>query len=243
MDRESENVRQARESFERILRRQAYTEIIRDDEQRSLLLDMLRGGDYKKILDIGTGTGYLAFALAETYPRALVHGIDIVRGIAEGNRPSNLVFQTFDGLTYPFGENTFDLIVSRYAFHHFPNSKSAVEQMYRLLIPGGRVLISDPVRAAEDREEIMDRFMRIKKDGHIRFYAREELEELFAAAGFSVEKQIITHMAFPFAPRKEYEELYETLTDGDRCCYGITKENGTVWVRNMEVGNTVFIKI
>ncbi len=242
MDRESETVRQARESFDRILRRQAYTEIIRDDEQRSLLLDMLRGGDYKKILDIGTGTGYLAFALAETYPRALVHGIDIVRGIAEENRPSNLVFQTFDGLTYPFEENTFDLIVSRYAFHHFPNSKSAVEQIYRLLLPGGRVLISDPVRAAEDRGEIMDRFMRIKRDGHIRFYARDELEELFAAVGFSVEKQTITHMAFPFAPRKEYEQLYDALTDRDRCCYGITKENGTVWVRNMEVGNTVFVK-
>lgn len=243
MDRESETVRQARGSFDRILRRQMYTEIIRDDEQRSLLLDMLCGNDYKKILDIGTGTGYLAFALAETYPRALVHGIDIVRAIAEENRPSNLVFQTFDGITYPFEDNTFDLIVSRYAFHHFPNPESSVEQIHRLLIPGGRVLISDPMRAAEDRGEIIDRFMQIKRDGHIRFYAAEELEALFAASGFSVEKQAITHMAFPFAPRKEYAQLYDTLTDRDRCCYGITKENGTVWVRNMEVGNTVFIKI
>ena len=143
MNRESELVRQARESFERVLFRQTYTEIIRDDEQRRLLLNMLSGGSYRKILDIGTGTGYLAFALAKAYPQAYVYGIDIVREIVEENRKrarsgglSNLIFQAFDGLVYPFEDGTFDLIVSRYAFHHFPNPRSAVEQIYRLLIPG-----------------------------------------------------------------------------------------------------------
>ncbi len=136
--------------------------------------------------------------------------------------------------------------------------------MHRLLLPGGRVLISDPVRAEEDRQGIMDRFMRLKQDGHIRFYAREELEALFIAAGFSLGERRATRMAFPFAPRKEYEQLYDTLTDRDRCCYGIaskapriSEENArqsaenpaekhgakTIWVENMEIGNTVFIKI
>lgn len=128
MDGKSESVRQARESFDRALRSQTYTEIIRDDRQKEILLDMLDGGVYNRILDIGTGTGYLAFALAKAYPHALVCGIDIAQGIMEENRRrarsggfSNLVFQTFDGLAYPFEDGTFDLIVSRYAFHHFPD--------------------------------------------------------------------------------------------------------------------------
>lgn len=271
MDGKSESVRQARESFDRVLRSQAYTEIIRDDRQKRLLLDMLGRGGYNRILDIGTGTGYLAFALAEAYPQSLVYGIDIAGGIIGENREraqsggiSNLIFQTFDGLTYPFEGGTFDLIVSRYAFHHFPDPGNAVRQMHWLLLPGGRVLISDPVRAEEDRQGIMDRFMRLKQDGHIRFYAREELEALFIAAGFSLGERRATRMAFPFAPRKEYEQLYDTLTDRDRCCYGIvnktpriSEENArqsaenpaetqgakTIWVENMEIGNTVFIKI
>lgn len=271
MDGKLESVRHARESFDRVLRSQAYTEIIRDDRQKELLLDMLGGGGYNRILDIGTGKGYLAFALAEAYPQSLVYGIDIARGIMKENREraqssgiSNLIFQTFDGLTYPFEGGTFDLIVSRYAFHHFPDPGNAARQMYRLLLPGGKVLISDPVRAEEDRQGIMDRFMRLKQDGHIRFYAREELEALFSAAGFSLGERRVTRIAFPFAPRKEYEQLYDTLTDRDRCCYGIvskmlriSEENAqrsaenpaethgakTIWVENMEVGNTVFIKI
>lgn len=80
MDGKSESVRQARESFDRVLRSQAYTEIIRDDRQKRLLQDMLGRGGYNRILDIGTGTGYLAFALAEAYPQSLVYGIDIAGG-------------------------------------------------------------------------------------------------------------------------------------------------------------------
>lgn len=242
MDGKSESVRQARESFDRVLRSQAYTEIIRDDRQKEILLDMLDGGVYNRILDIGTGTGYLAFALAKAYPHALVCGIDIAQGIMEENRIrarnggfSNLVFQTFDGLAYPFEDGTFDLIVSRYAFHHFPDPGNAVRQMHGLLRPGGRVLLSDPVRAAQDRDGIMDRFMRIKQDGHIRFYAREELETLFTAAGFSVGERRATYMSFPFAPRKEYELLYDTLTDRDRGCYGIrSKRHSPLILLNRE---------
>lgn len=249
MEQELEIVRQARESFDRILHHKVYAEVIRDDRQLSLLLELVQGGSYKRILDIGTGTGYLAFPLARVYPYALVYGIDIAESIIGINRErvqeediTNLIFQTFDGIHYPFEEESFDLVVSRYAFHHFPNRANAVEQIYRILVPGGRVLISDPVRDAEDRRGVIDAFMRIKGDGHIQFYADTELEQLFAEKGLHKEKQVFTHMAFPFAPGRAYTELYESLTDRDRRLYGITEENGTIWVRHIAVGNTLFQK-
>lgn len=244
-----ELVRQARESFERTLRHSCYTEIIRDDEHLHLLLEMAAEGRCGRILDIGTGTGYLAFPLAAAYPQALVCGIDITPGIVEENcrraRESgmtNLVFQEFDGITYPFAEESFDLVVSRYAFHHFPNPESAAEQIGRLLSSGGRLLLSDPLRAAEDASGVIDAFMKIKGDGHVCFYQIQELETLFAKAGLRKEKETVTQMTFPFPNRKAYEKLYEKCTPEELRIYNIGREGKTVWVRHMEVGSLLFVK-
>ena len=118
MEQEPDEVRQARESFDKILQHKEYTEVIRDDSHLTLLLKLVQGGSYKRILDIGTGTGYLAFPLAKAYPEALVYGIDIAESIMDINRErvkksgmTNLIFQVFDGIAYPFEEEGFDLIV------------------------------------------------------------------------------------------------------------------------------------
>ena len=138
---------------------------------------------------------------------------------------------------------SFDLIVSRYAFHHFPNPGNAVEQIQRILLPGGKILISDPVRDMKDHRGVIDTFMRIKGDGHIHFYTEEELEKLFVKQGLQKKKQVFTNMTFPFAPGAAYTELYQKLTDKDRSLYDIVEENGIIRVGHITVGNTVFEKI
>lgn len=247
--KDMENVEQAKKSFDRILDNQKYAGIIKDDEQLSLLLSLADCGENCKILDIGTGTGYLAFPLAERFPTASVYGIDIAETIIEKNNAKvrekgipNLTFRTFDGLKYPFSDEGFDVIVTRYAFHHFPNVVDAVSQMNRLLVRGGKVLISDPMRDEKDSTGVIDRFMRVKKDGHIQFYTPSELDKLFANGGFAKKSQIVTDMKFPFAPKSEYLELYDQIADKDRLLYDISKENGVVWINHMDVGNTVFVK-
>ncbi|MBR4084070.1 MAG: methyltransferase domain-containing protein [Lachnospiraceae bacterium] len=242
-------VQQAKESFNRILANQTYAGIIRDDKHLKVIIDLAKTGNYERILDIGTGTGYLAFPLAKMYPEAKVYGIDIAEAIMEKNQEivkesgiSNLTFLAFDGLEYPFDEESFDLIVSRYAFHHFPEVELSVKQMYRLLKKGGKILISDPMRHPADTKGVIDDFMGIKKDGHIQFYSSEELESLFLGAGFTKEVQSITDMKFPFPPSQKYLELYDKVSQQDKAYYDITREENTVWVKNIQVGNTLFVK-
>lgn len=249
MNRDMEQVEQAKKSFNRILDNEKYAGIIRDDKHLSLLLSLVDGGDYNQILDIGTGTGYLAFPLAEAFPEAQVCGIDIAENMIEKNNAAvkekgiaNLSFKTFDGLAYPFRCDSFDLIVSRYAFHHFPNAAVAVRQMNWLLGKGGKVLISDPMRDEMDDRGIIDMFMWIKRDGHKHFYSSGELDELFMNNGFIKEKQVLTDMKFPFPPNDEYLETYHNTKNKMKELYGITNENGVVWVNHIHVGNTVFVK-
>lgn len=249
MNKDLENVKQAKRSFDRILDNEKYAGIIRDDTHLSVLLDLLEDGKYNKILDIGTGTGYLAFPLSEVFSTASVYGIDIAETIVAKNNEivkergiSNLVFETFDGLKYPFSGESFDLIVTRYAFHHFPNVTDAIQQMYKLLVKGGKVLISDPMRHERDNNGVIDSFMRVKKDGHIQFYSSNELDELFSNSGFIKKTQVITDMKFPFAQKAEYIDVYDKTSDIDRRLYDITNENGVVWVKLIDVGNTIFVK-
>lgn len=249
MNNDVENVKQAKESFDNILGKKKYTDIIKDDNQLSLLLDLVGSNKYCNILDIGTGTGYLAFPLAKKYPAANVWGIDIAEKIVGKNNEyvkekgiSNLIFKPFDGLKYPFCDETFDLIVSRYAFHHFPNAADAIRQMNKIMVKGGKVLISDPVKNEKDDGNVIDNFMKVKKDGHIHFYSLDELERLFTDNGFLKENQVITNMSFPFAPKDEYFELFNNLIDEEKQLYNITNKDRIVWVNHIAVGNTVFVK-
>lgn len=249
MNNAMENVKQAKASFEKILDNKKYAGIIRDDKHLIALLDMVKGRDYHKILDVGTGTGYLAFPLAEEYPGAMVYGIDIAENIVAKNNElvkekdmSNIVFQAFDGMKYPFEEETFDLIVTRFAFHHFPDVKDAIQQLQKILVKGGKILISDPMRNELDENAIIDDFMKVKKDGHIKFYSQRELDELFESNGFIKEKQVLTSMKFPFAQKDEYIEVYNKTTAAERELYNITNENGVVWIKQIAVGNTLFVK-
>lgn len=248
--KDTENVKQARESFNRIIDNKIYANIIKDDKHLSALMSLLEDGNYRKILDIGTGTGYLAFPLAERFSTSTVYGIDIADKIIEKNNAtvkekaiSNLTFQAFDGLTYPFEDESFDLIVTRYAFHHFPNVVDAIQQMNRLLVKGGMVLVSDPMRNDKDTYGIIDDYMRVKKDGHIQFYSASELDELFSNNGFAKERQFITDMQFPFAPIPEYSEIYNRTNAEDKAMYEIENENGIVWVKHINVGNTIYVKM
>ena len=56
------------------------------------------------------------------------------------------------------------------------------------------------------------------------------------------EKQIITSMKFPFAPKQKYIDVYNKTNDEDKLMYDITNQDGIVWINHIDVGNTVYVK-
>ena len=248
-DEARNKVELARQSFENVLINEKYANIIKDDKHLELLLSLVDGKAGEAVLDIGTGTGYLAVPIAKMNPETRVVGLDIAERVMEKNNAtvaeqgiSKLEFVSFDGIHYPFEKETFDLMVTRYAFHHFPNVREAIEALAGLLKPGGRILISDPMAKENDAGGVIDKFMEIKGDGHIRFYPKKELEAMFAEYGFVVEQQVVTKMKFPFPEKQEYIDLYESCSKEERELYGIALRDGVVWIGHVEVGNTVFAK-
>ncbi len=242
-------ISKAKQSFENVLANELYGQIIRDDKHMNLLVEMMDVQKGGKVLDIGTGNGYIAFPIAELYPETQVIGIDIAESAIERNNKRaedenfpNLHFYAFDGENYPIESNSIDTVVTRYAFHHFPNIKTVVQKISNLVHDGGKILISDPIRNVFDTNKIIDKFMQMKGDGHVAFYSQEEIEALFSEYGFNTAKVEITDMTFPFSHKNEYIELYNTLTPEEKDMYNIFIKDGTVWIGNIDVINIVFEK-
>lgn len=243
-------IQQAKKSFDHVLGNEIYSEIIRDDKHLALLMGMIDPlPDGASVLDLGTGNGYLAFSIAQLYPNATVCGLDIAdtaisrnREMAASKSLRNLRFDTYDGLHFPYGSNTFDLVVTRHALHHFPLLDDTLDVLHAILKPGGRTLVADPMGHSTDQERLIDQLMAVKGDGHVRFYQKDELEKIFSRHGFSIRKQIITTMRFPFPPKPAYAELYSQAPVDIRELYQLHERDGIIRVGQIAVGNTEFIK-
>ncbi|KAJ6255796.1 hypothetical protein Dda_9477 [Drechslerella dactyloides] len=102
------------------------------------------GDKPQKILDIGTGTGIWAIEMADKYPSAHIIGNDI-SPIQPRWVPPNVSFEVDDvEKEWAYGENTFDLIYSRYMLGAIADWPKLVHQAYNALKPGGYLEILEP---------------------------------------------------------------------------------------------------
>jgi len=145
------------------------------------------------VLDIGTGTGHTALALAPHV--RTVYGLDLTpEMLAEADRLAeeqgivNYRSVLGDAHQLPFDDGLFDLVTCRRAAHHFADIDTAMSEMARVLKPGGRLVIDDRSSPEDDwADALMDRLDRLHDASHVRQYRPSEWQELYADAGLSVE--------------------------------------------------------
>ena len=101
-----------------------------------------------RILEVAPGPGYLAIELAK-HGQYRITGLDIIKTFVEiatenARRASlKIDFRQGNASAMPFRKDTFDFIVCRAAFKNFSQPVAAMNEMYRVLRPGGRALIID----------------------------------------------------------------------------------------------------
>ena len=106
-----------------------------------------------RILEVAPGPGYLSIELAKR-GQYEVTGLDISKSfveIARKNAAAESVcvdFRRGNASAMPFEDNAFDFVVCRAAFKNFTQPLEAINEMFRVLKPGGRAIIIDLRRDA-----------------------------------------------------------------------------------------------
>ncbi len=181
-----------------------YNKQTQDEQHLKNILDFLPINADMKILDLGTGSGYLSFPIAKKYSNISVIGLDIVEKALEVNRfrakeeqIRNISFITYNGIEFPFSDSEFDMVISRYALHHFPDIQKSISEVSRVLKRGGFLFVSDPTPNANDTSRFVDGYMQLKKDGHIKFYTKEEWLQICGKYGLQFKKSFDSTIRFP----------------------------------------------
>ncbi len=241
-------VEAARTSFDAILHSPEFQRAHGDEAQLELLLGYLGIAPGGRYLDLGTGSGYAAFAIAARQPDCLVTGLDIARRAiarnAELARKRGLVnaaFEVMDGISLRVPVAAFDGVVCRYALHHLPDLPTTLGEVNAALKRGGRLVIADPVIDARDDRDFINRFQALQPDGHVRIYPGDQLIALIGAGGFELRQSAMTEISYtrPFGP--DYRALLQETPAGVLAADGIAVD-GTRVAARMDILNAVFVK-
>src|SRR5579872_1934943 len=115
------------------------------------LVELAALGTSHRVLDVGTGTGVVALAAAaETSFRGTIIAVDLSGGMLAAAQSKVLnqgltrrvAFARMDAEQLALQNASFDTVISLFALLHFPNPLSALREMFRVLRPGGRLVIA-----------------------------------------------------------------------------------------------------
>ena len=118
-----------------------------DVRWRQQVIQLARLRNNARLLDLGTGTGDLAREAITQFPQAKVIAADFTLEMMRvGQKRGRLNFSSVDALCLPFQDWSFDAVVSGFLMRNVIDLQKALQEQYRVLKKGGRMVILDTTR-------------------------------------------------------------------------------------------------
>ena len=168
---------------------------MRDEDALRLLVEFSGAGADDTVLDVACGPGLVVAAFAKLCRHAT--GIDLTPAMIDKAREhaavsglTNVDWRVGNVLPLPFPDGAFSVIVSRFAFHHFPDPLAVLREMARVVTRPGRIVVAD-IAASDDagKAAALNRMERLRDPSHTRALSLAEMRELFAQAGLRTPRE------------------------------------------------------
>lgn len=168
------------------------------------------------ILDVACGPGVVTAALAGR--ATSVTAFDATPAMLEKARKrcaeaglDNVRFEQGDAQSMPFADGTFDVAVTRLAIHHFADPKRVIGEIFRVLRPGGTLVIADVIVSEDVGEAQLQNAIEIIRDpSHIRMLSGSELDSVVSEGGFEIASETTWEKS------REFEEWMGIANDPQR---------------------------
>ena len=144
---------------------------------------------YVAVLDVGCGGGGALREMASTFPSAKLYGIDysqdmvllakkVNKGLMEKGR---IEISHGSVSSLPFADNTFDLVTAFEAYYFWPDLHRDLQEIKRLLRPGGTLLL---VNEVYENEKFQDRNKKWASWADMHLHTPAGYQEFLTAAGY-----------------------------------------------------------
>lgn len=146
-------------------------------------------GDAERALDIATGAGHTAGALSDAGVETVVATDAAPEMVTTAKREfPTLAGVVCDAERLPFAADSFDAVTCRIAAHHFPSAAAFVEEVARVLEPGGTLVFEDNVVPDDGAlDDFLNRVETTRDRTHVRSHRVDDWLGWVAYAGLTVE--------------------------------------------------------
>jgi ubiquinone/menaquinone biosynthesis C-methylase UbiE len=145
--------------------------------------------DHKHLLSVGCGTGTLEIKLAEKFPTSTVVGIDLSEKMLEkanakkGNL-TNILFARAASEQLVLYDHQFDFIICIHSFHHYQDQLASLQEFFRVLRPGGSLLLLDGLKD-EWFGKVHLKMNMLLYEPDVLYHKKQTLMTLLSQAGFN----------------------------------------------------------
>ena len=169
---------------------------------KALAEALIKSLNYRRVADLGAGEGTLSQLLAQRAEKVIAIDlspkmVEYAQKLAISNGLPNVEFRIGDIEEPPIAEKSIDLAILSQALHHAEHPQKAIDSAYRILAPGGRIIILDLLQHSfeEARELYGDRWLG---------FSESHLSSMLEKAGFSEIETLI-------ADKEEAPPKFQTL--------------------------------
>ena len=162
------------------------------------------GSRYSSALDIATGPGFTAFAIAPYCNSVIASDISLamLEQVDSGKverQLTNIETAIADATDLPFANARFQLVTCRTAPHHFNNMPRFISEVYRTLTPGGKFILVDTTTPEEEEpRDWHHRVESMRDTSHIKALTPAEWTAALQAGGFQVTDSTVTRVDMTF---------------------------------------------